>query len=238
MKPNEFVLTWDYLKAKHKYFNQHLFNGRLGWCAIQLSNTEHLGEFYLDRDLDPNIRISVKYLRTEEAYCNTLLHEMVHQYIEQFGIEDTSVHGREFKKIANDINRYGYNTEDESVICLNPNIKHRVSKNEFIICSYMQKDGRYYTFRIAETKINYYIGWFESRADFFRNPIIVRTTNPKFAHLTANRRHVRRGYTFTQEQVSKELANPKEMIYRAVTLSAHSIHNVGQPTENNNVTTH
>lgn len=235
MKPNEFFTpSWEYLKAKHSYFNNRFFNGELKWCNLRTSVTEHFGDFCY-KDGYPQIRISIKYVRTEEAYLNTLLHEMIHQYMFQFGIteETRGYHGREFKKIAGEINSQGYNTEDKSFICLNPNVKQKATKNEFIICCYLQRDGTYFTFRIAESKINYYMNWFEDRADFFRNPIIVRTANTKFAHLTANRRHVRRGYTFTQEQVSKELANPIEVIYRAVTLSCHG----KLPTKNNKVTT-
>ena len=219
---DNFVLTWKYLKAKHEYFNEHLFNGRLKWCSLLTSNTEHLGDFCY-RDGYPQIRISVKYLRTEEAYCNTLLHEMIHQYIFQFGIEDTRTHGKEFKRISADINRYGYNTEDESVIGLNMSVKQRKTATDYVVCSYLQKSGSYFVFRIAESRVNYYISWFESRADYFRNPVIVKTDNPIFKRLHKNVKSVKYGFEYkTQNEVNKVLAKPKRLIYRAITLSCEN----------------
>ena len=58
----------------------------------------------------PKILFSDCYEYTEEDFRNLMVHEMIHYYMMWNGIKDNKSHGKQFMKIANDMNqKYGLN---------------------------------------------------------------------------------------------------------------------------------
>ena len=118
------VLTIDFIKENFGNFNSLYFGGKLETPKFVIKHSkQYLGTCKwsnrLPRDIngislktDFTIEISDYYDRAEKDYQNTLLHEMVHQYIRQFGLERDGVHhGKAFKTIAYNLNKKGWNIE-------------------------------------------------------------------------------------------------------------------------------
>lgn len=51
----------------------------------------------------PTIRLNAHYKGTEDAWLNTLVHEMCHYYTYMYGYAPVQAHGREFRSIAEDV---------------------------------------------------------------------------------------------------------------------------------------
>ena len=90
-------------------FNARYFKSVLIKPSFRITKHKtYLGRYWYRRSFN-RIDISVYYKREEKNYQCTLLHEMIHCYIDQQNIRDTSSHGVEFKRIASYINRDGWN---------------------------------------------------------------------------------------------------------------------------------
>ena len=110
------VLTKDYLEQQFKRFNIEYFKNSLPIPKIEINHLKtHLGEFQACKRLDifanpiaaDVIRISEYFEREEKMVQETLIHEMIHYYISYNGIEDTGDHGKEWKRLAAEINTKG-----------------------------------------------------------------------------------------------------------------------------------
>ena len=56
----------------------------------------------------PIISISADYDYDEEMFENLMVHEMIHYYLAYYGIDKKASHGKEFKRMMNEINeKYG-----------------------------------------------------------------------------------------------------------------------------------
>lgn len=154
------IPTEDYLTEKFQQYNALMFNGKLPPISLRLSNSKRqLGAFSYrlersqkhifwqskadtDKAKDLKISVSKAYDLSEETIQDTLLHEMIHYYIFIFGLQDTSQHGRIFRKMAESINtRFKRNIT----------ISHRLSQEErstdtrkqgHFFCLVRLKDGR------------------------------------------------------------------------------------------------
>lgn len=110
MKP-----TIAYIREKFDQFNLRYFDGSLPEIPIRLSHARtFLGavRFLRHRNMwgrevlsDFILVISVHYDLPESEVEDTIIHEMIHYYIYVNGIKDTSAHGKEFRKMMDDINR-------------------------------------------------------------------------------------------------------------------------------------
>lgn len=110
--------TVPYLREKFDLFNRQLFEGKLPEIPIQLSKAaSYVGmctyksrrrpfrglEYY-----DFKLRISTRLDLPEAEVEDTIIHEMIHYYIRYNRIQDTSAHGKEFRRIMGEINeKYG-----------------------------------------------------------------------------------------------------------------------------------
>ena len=98
-------VTIDYLYSQFDKYNQQCFESALRKPVIKVSNARRqLGVFVGTKPL-PTIKVSNYYDRCEQDYLNTLVHEMIHMYIYEKGIKDTSPHGAVFRRMMSDINR-------------------------------------------------------------------------------------------------------------------------------------
>lgn len=113
MKP-----TIEYIKKKFGEFNHLIFDDRLPLLPIQLSNAKsYLGMLVYKKrrklfgkveKYDFRLRISTRMDLPESEVEDTIIHEMIHYYIDYNGIKDTSAHGQIFKQMMSDINtRFG-----------------------------------------------------------------------------------------------------------------------------------
>lgn len=211
------IYNEQYFNGKFALYNKLYFGGELKTAKIGFNKTKSYLGYYKYKDGVHHITISMYYIRTERAYCTTLIHEMIHQYISQKKIKDTSVHGRQFKRIAARLQAYGwvikvYNktAEDLGIIGLN------VPQEKKYIGIFTLPNGTYWTFGIAPSRVQFYIDWFKKEPQYFIEPYIVKTDNLKFQKYPANRRGVN-GWE-VNEQVRQEILSPKnELVYSAKT---------------------
>lgn len=212
-----------YMKYNEQYFNnqfdllnEQYFDGGLEKAKIGLVYNKSILGTHQYKNGVHYICMSLYFIRTEKAYLTTLLHEMVHQYIKQNKIKDTSIHGREFKRIAARLQKHGWNikvynkgSEDLGIIGMYKPV-------DFVIATFTLPNGKRWVCRIAPSRVQYYINWFEMYPDYFKNPSIFKTQDVRFVHYPCCRKGTR------GNQISiKELHDmvKTELIYKAQTLS-------------------
>jgi len=98
--------------------NKAYFEGKLPIPQFDLLHSyllcgyfEYTKGGWFDRTLyNPTISITNYFDFTEKQFRDILCHEMIHYYLAYFGIDRGCHHGKEFKKMANRLNRkYGLN---------------------------------------------------------------------------------------------------------------------------------
>lgn len=94
-----------------KLFNEKYFQNKLIQPYFVITTRKSFLGRYSVRNKKDVIKISIYFKRSEKEYQQTLIHEMIHCFIYQQKIKDTSAHGREFKRIASEINRDGWNIQ-------------------------------------------------------------------------------------------------------------------------------
>ena len=106
--------TVEYIKERFGHFNRLLFGGRLPELPVALGDAAGYAgkcEFRKRRLPDGRtvsdsfvMRINTRIDMSAEEIDDTIIHEMIHYFIELHGLPDTSVHGDIFKAIMNGIN--------------------------------------------------------------------------------------------------------------------------------------
>jgi predicted SprT family Zn-dependent metalloprotease len=142
--------TTDYLKERHTLYNEKYFNGKLKPVGFSLRRSYKYFGLYMPSK--STIAISVLFDRSDKEIDNTLIHEMIHQYIWESGIKDSGKHGRKWLSIAKDINKDGWDiTPMTSSEGLTP------SKGTYAtIAAFMMADGKCYTIRAGEGRVEYF----------------------------------------------------------------------------------
>ncbi len=110
-------ITLEYIRQKFDEFNRTYFGGKLKPLPLRLTNARtFLGQVHCrrKRQLDGSWRyddfefVISRHLNTvgEEAEReDVILHEMIHYYILLHQMQDSSPHGKIFKRIMNEINQ-------------------------------------------------------------------------------------------------------------------------------------
>lgn len=150
-------LTLDYINDAWEKYNKKYFNGELIKPRFAIGKTKNcMGRFTPSYyGSEPIIMISCYYERTEKQYDTTIIHEMIHQYIRQNNIKDTSAHhGRVFKSIANRINLDGWSIHTSTDFdgvgeCLDKNKTYNV----FV---FKTDNGRYFEFVANENYVAFF----------------------------------------------------------------------------------
>lgn len=112
------IASLEYIERKFREYNDMIFDGTLAVPSFRLSNAlGSLGQlryrktrtlFGKERKYDFTLCISRLYDFEPEALNDIIIHEMIHYFIDSRQIADTSAHGKEFRRMMNDINfRYG-----------------------------------------------------------------------------------------------------------------------------------
>lgn len=110
--------TLEFVQDRFDEFNRLCFEGKLPPVPLRISNARtYLGvcRYRKRRRLlggyemyGFSISISARFDLPETEIEDTIIHEMIHYYIWQNGIRDTSAHGQVFRRMMDNINRtYG-----------------------------------------------------------------------------------------------------------------------------------
>lgn len=153
--------TLEYLYNKFDYFNKLCFSGQLQRPVIRLTTRKAaLGLTHCETDRCSSkktvwIEISVRHDLPEEEYIDTLLHEMIHYYIEINNLRDDAAHGSLFKAEMNRITvTYGlqitveYTPSEEELVNI-------VSRWRYV-CIGTFNDGRKAVTVVAKNKLFYF----------------------------------------------------------------------------------
>lgn len=106
---NNMLLTFDDCNMKY-------FEGKLLFPQFDLLHSfrtcgyfHYMKGGWFDKTIyDPIISITDYYDFTERQFVNIMVHEMIHYYLAYFGLDKRCSHGREFKKMAKELNqKYG-----------------------------------------------------------------------------------------------------------------------------------
>ena len=114
------IPTIPYIEQKFDEFNRLMFEGKLPKLPVVLSDAKtFLGKCdYKQRrrkdgtieKYDFKLRINTRCDLPEQEVEDTIIHEMIHYYIEVNQLKDTSSHGQLFMHIMNNINeKFGRN---------------------------------------------------------------------------------------------------------------------------------
>lgn len=107
--------TVPYIEEKYDEYNLLMFDGKLERVPVELSNsasyvgqctfrTKKFAGITVGR-YDLRLKISTRHDLPEEEIQDTIIHEMIHCYIWQQRIKDTSTHGKVFRSMMARINR-------------------------------------------------------------------------------------------------------------------------------------
>ena len=157
------IATIDYLERKFDEFNHTIFEGRLKTLPLRLSSARtFLGHLRYRRKRrfwggwkydNFQLVISTAKEMNEQMLEDTIIHEMIHYYILSNQLQDTSAHGKLFRKMMNEINtRFGRNVT----------ISHKSTEEEMeqdceirshLICVSRLVDGRIGITIAARTRV-------------------------------------------------------------------------------------
>ncbi len=200
--------TLDYVREKFDYYNQLCFEGKLPrpefainsrYQSLGLTCTEWKQEADGTKKECFRIEISNRMDLPEVEYIDTIVHEMIHYYIEYNHIKDDSPHGLVFHaKMKELTEQYGIQitvnfTEDEEAA-----IARKLDKYQYV-CVLEMEDGTYCSAVVIRNKVFEWwkkcselqgvreAKWYISnRAIFEHFPVRV---NPYFVSVEANKMH-------------------------------------------------
>lgn len=225
----EMDLTEKFIEDKFRDFNRIYFGGKLQTPSFKVTHVRsYLGQYHwkygYDGSLIENeIRISNMFDRSERDFCNTILHEMIHQYIRQNHLKDTRAHhGRIFYAQAERINKEGGWNISRTDSVAGCGLKHNTNNNKFYMCCLELKNGKYYVFRFNKKCLDYYIDKIESNPSFFLNPFMyVSTNDKKYAHFPVCHTGMRGWYITKDEYENAKIT--EKLIIGWQTLSAKRV---------------
>lgn len=194
------VITIAFIESSFAKFNHMYFNNSLRTPKFEIMHTKSLlGQFCFRYD-DYKIRISNYYARSEQDYNNTIIHEMIHQYIRQNKIRDTRPHhGRVFNEWADKINRLGgwHIARTDSVEGLG--LANNADKKTYNVMAFQSPKG-YFLCVLNKKYISDYRLRIQKNSSWYTNHIIFTSTDDKkFANFSACRSSVR-GRFITKEE--------------------------------------
>lgn len=194
-------LTVDYLLKKHAEFNKDYFDEQLSTPLIRIkTNRTYNGLYNMEGSISA-ITISDYYKRTERDFCNTLLHEMIHQLIREKKIRDNRSHGKVFYKYARFINQYGWNIKRcNSTEGYEVNDKY---KTTYHLALFKDGYGRYFVMRYNPKSIGYFASYFAKHNDYYLDvQWFTSNDDVKFSHLPNCHSSVR-GRFLTKDEYDK-----------------------------------
>jgi hypothetical protein len=149
------IVTKNYIEKAFRKYNALYFNNELNTPIFKLSSaTRCMGMFICDKIGNMTIKITKAFDITEKELDNTIIHEMIHQYIFEKKIKDTSGHGIYWHKIARSINKDGWNITQfgECPQTLAPTTREK----GYCMFSMLDKSGDRFVFRVTPTLVTRY----------------------------------------------------------------------------------
>jgi hypothetical protein len=162
-------LTIEYLDKKFDLYNEKYFYGILKKPNFKITNTKiRLGCMEYRGGNKYTISISMFYNRNEFWYDNTLIHEMIHLYIEQLKIIDNGSHGKRFKAECERINKDGWKlsrTTDSSQWEISENAKIRNKSEKSYVIIYKENENTQFIFRVAKGNTQKYVDFLKNKCN-------------------------------------------------------------------------
>jgi hypothetical protein len=192
-------------------YNKKYFDGSLPMPEIFIGNKKRsFGTYYRMKGLGKYrqaIEISNYFDRPEKDVCQTLIHEMIHYYLDYHNINDRGKHhGPRFYAMADIINRDGWVitrcSSSEGMALTN-------GGNTYYVVVYKTKSGKYFRFCINPNKIDYYRSYLLKYPDHFQNPIIYTSTNDIEYSRYALCRSSIRGFYISEEEYDRVISEEK-----------------------------
>jgi hypothetical protein len=175
---NNMELTLTYIKQAFSKYNAMYFNNELHTPIFELFKSKTtLGQFCVQNAHYARfggvptikIRISNYYKREERDFDNTIIHEMIHQWIHQNGIKDTSSHGKYWLCVARRINKDGWDIQPKSTA----HYEVKNTNKEYCIFSFLDTANRRFICRVNPKKQQ----WFANAFKFNNFTNIVQFTS-------------------------------------------------------------
>lgn len=194
-------LTTNFLKHKHSEYNKEYFGGCLPNVIFIIKKNKRTLGHYLHKHFGlSEIMISTYYDRSERDFCRTLLHEMIHQYIDFKGLKDTSMHGRYFKEYSKMLNAHGWNITAREKL---PSNISTTEKHEYHVIKFREKSGSYFIFVSCSSHYNDFFQKLNQLS--FSNGVYseiekYKTTNPIFSTFPQCRSNIR-GRRITKDEL-------------------------------------
>lgn len=174
-------LTINFIARKFNEYNKKYFNGELVTPLFAINNAKRtLGRFTATRlygTTQMKITISQAYQFDEKEYCDTIIHEMIHQYIFQKGIRDNNAHGIKWTAKAREINKDGWNIQNKATL-KNPKLSNK-GKTIYNILTFNTPNGNF-AMRCANEKSEWF-AWKAKRFGFTNINLIVSNNDDLFA---------------------------------------------------------
>lgn len=154
-------LSIEFLTVNWIMFNERYFDGGLIMPTFCISHSKKaLGKYMWKRSRKTGgfeinkIIISDYYICSEEDYQNTLLHEMIHQFIRQYNLTPINiVHGEIFDSVARQINAVGWNiTRRDSRAGFMP----QYPKDTYYLCAFKDETEQCFLFRYHPKQYAYF----------------------------------------------------------------------------------
>lgn len=187
------IPTIPYLEKKFNLYNAKYFNNKLRKPQFAISNSRNsLGVCITHREYGIPVQYTIKvtkyYDRTEHEVDETLIHEMIHLYIRQFGIIDSSTHGYRFMSEAERINEDGWNIKRLTHI---ENKQEKITQDKtYYIFIYKCKPttrNTQFIFRSSKSTVIDYEVYFEDRGIEYK---LYETQDKLFDSFTSCRRKI------------------------------------------------
>ena len=166
------ILTTDYIKERHRYWRYRIFDEGI-WDVVKFEPVEFEAR---PRSKTYNTLFHRKMIRRKPVdkiiiyrnfpdmsvkYVDSLIaHEMIHQYIIQNDLPDTSSHGRLFKEFMQRINEAFPQELKISIYGEAPILKGAGTKTHKLILLWM-KDGECYCCKITPAKVPLFVKFIE-----------------------------------------------------------------------------
>ena len=189
------VLSIKYLQERHQYWAQKLY--KLGIFKYMLKllpfeikyNVKSYNGMFCARKKDgvltekiilyPNIKDV-----DSQWVDNILVHEMIHQYIYDYCLKDTSSHGFQFKTIMNQINRSNIGVK----ISVSEKNYQLPKVKDYLIYKilFLKFSDKFFLCKVKSTKVDHFtnlivsgrmcwkqpllsFGWYKTKSTFFQN---------------------------------------------------------------------
>lgn len=194
--------TIEFMRENFKVFNKEYFNNELRTPKFEVTKTKRImGQFCYNWG-DYIIRLSAYYDRTEFHLKNTLIHEMIHQYIRQKGLKDTRPHhGKVFFSIADRINAAG-GWEIKRCSTDNELVSTKTDKTYYLMVMKLVKENKYFLISVQGDKIGYFDNYLSTYRDYFSGVFFFTSTDNKYDRMNVCRRRIR-GCYITEEEYNR-----------------------------------